>query len=106
MITLVNFLSNIFLGSVYLSPLLTIYTPPHWSTLPDLANLTMDQRREQYRTDWSRVLELLEAGQTLLPFSDWEVVECEVGWEYNLSVTVEQDWVSLSLSSSPAPSPA
>ena len=53
---------------------------------------------KQYRTDWSEVLELLETGQPVLPSSDWEVVECEAGWEYNMSdyhvsVTVEQDWV-------------
>ena len=53
---------------------------------------------KQYRTDWSQVLELLETGQPVLPSSDWEVVECEAGWEYNMSdyhvsVTVEQDWV-------------
>ena len=40
----------------------------------------------------------MESGQTVLPSSDWEVVECEAGWEYNmsdyhLSVTVEEDWV-------------
>ena len=44
------------------------------------------------------MLELLETGQPVLPSSDWEVVECEAGWEYNMSdyhvsVTVEQDWV-------------
>ena len=53
---------------------------------------------QQYRTDWAQVLELLETDQPVLPSSDWEVVECEVGWEYNMSdyhvsVTVEQDWV-------------
>ena len=45
-ITLVFFLFNIFLGYVFLSPIITLYTPPHWCTVPDLANLTMDQRRE------------------------------------------------------------
>ena len=45
-ITLVNFLFNIFLGYVYLSPILTLYTPPHWCDVPDLANLSMEQRKE------------------------------------------------------------
>ena len=44
--TLVFFLFNMFLGYVYYSPILTVFTPPHWCAVPDLANLTMDQRRE------------------------------------------------------------
>ena len=46
MITLVNFLFNIFLGYVYLSPILTLYTPPHWCAVPELANLSLEARRE------------------------------------------------------------
>ena len=46
MITLVNFLFNIFLGYVYLSPILTLYTPPHWCAVPELANFSLEARRE------------------------------------------------------------
>ena len=45
-ITLVFFLFNIFLGYVFLSPIITLYTPPHWCHIPGLANLSMEQRRE------------------------------------------------------------
>ena len=45
MITLVNFLFNIFLGYVYLSPILTVYTPPHFCNIPQLANLSVEARR-------------------------------------------------------------
>ena len=44
--TLVFFLFNIFLGYVYLSPILTLYTPPHWCAVPELANLSLEARRE------------------------------------------------------------
>ena len=48
MITVVNFLFSIFLGSVNLSPILTVYTPPHWCRVPELeaANLSRALRRE------------------------------------------------------------
>ena len=45
-ITLVNFLFSVFLGYVYLSPILTVFTPPHWCSVPELANLSMEVRRE------------------------------------------------------------
>ena len=55
---------------------------------------------QQYTTDWALVVESLQAGQNIssVRSSDWEVVECEGGWEYQLdghhvSITVEQDWV-------------
>ena len=40
---------------------------------------------------------MLDSGQNVSS-TDWEVVECEEGWEYQLadhhvSITVEQDWV-------------
>ena len=47
----------------------------------------------------TKVLEVLETDQThTFPSPDWEVVDCQAGWEYNMeghhvSVTVEQDWV-------------
>ena len=43
--TLVFFLFNIFLGYVYLSPILTVYTPPHFCNIPQLANLSVEARR-------------------------------------------------------------
>ena len=46
------------------------------------------------------VLDILHSGQniTSVTSSDWEEVECEEGWEYELAehhvtITVEQDWV-------------
>ena len=45
-ITLVFLLFNIFLGYVYLSPILTLHTPPHWCVVPELANLSLEARRE------------------------------------------------------------
>ena len=54
----------------------------------------------QFTTDWDLVVDTLQAGQNITPTTtaDWEVVECEGGWEYQLeghhvSITVEQDWV-------------
>ena len=43
--TLVFFLFNIFLGYVYLSPIITLYTPPHFCKIPQLANLSLEARR-------------------------------------------------------------
>ena len=45
-ITLVTFLFNMFLGYVYYSPIITLYTPPHWCALPELTNLSLEVRRE------------------------------------------------------------
>ena len=45
-ITLVTFLFNMFLGYVYYSPIITLYTPSHWCAVPDLGNLSMHQRLE------------------------------------------------------------
>ena len=61
----------------------------------------------QFSTDWALVVDTINAGHNITSttstnftnFSpDWEVVECEGGWEYQLeghhvSITVEQDWV-------------
>ena len=43
--TLVFFLFNVFLGYVYLSPIITLYTPPHSCRVPALANTTLADRR-------------------------------------------------------------
>ena len=71
-LTLIFFPFNIFLGYVSLSPILTLFTPPHWCLVPELANLTRDERMQlsiprdtdvaggfsqcsQYLGDWSKV---------------------------------------------------
>ena len=71
-LTLIFFPFNIFLGYVNLSPILTLFTPPHWCLVPELANLTWEQRRHlaipkdgevkngfsqcsQFLVDWSKV---------------------------------------------------
>ena len=43
--TLVFFLFNVFLGYVYLSPIITLYTPPHSCRVPALANTSLADRR-------------------------------------------------------------
>ena len=65
LITLAFFPFNIFLGYVYLSPILTLYTPPHWygkvtpnmlltscnicvctrCAVPSLSHLTVEERK-------------------------------------------------------------
>ena len=57
----------------------------------------------QFTTDWALVVDTIQAGSNITSdisslTTDWEVVECEAGWEYQLdghhvSITVEQDWV-------------
>ena len=44
--TLVFFLFVIFLGYVYLSPIITLYTPPHFCKIPQLNNLSLEARRQ------------------------------------------------------------
>ena len=48
MLTIVNFLFSIFLGYVQLSNILTLYTPPHWCSVPEMeaANISRELRRE------------------------------------------------------------
>ena len=60
---------NIFLGYVSHSPVLTLFTPPHWCKVPQLMNLTKEHRKllaipiedgqyskcRQYIVDWSQV---------------------------------------------------
>ena len=72
MITLIFFPVNIFLGYVLLSPILTLFAPPHWCKVPDLANLPREERKllaipqdtevaggfsqcSQYVVEWSQV---------------------------------------------------
>ena len=60
---------SIFLGYIYLSPILTLFTPPHWCKIPELMNLTREERKllaipkidgeysqcSQYLVDWNQV---------------------------------------------------
>ena len=69
MLTLIFFPFNIFLGYVYLAPVLTLFTPPHWCMVPQLTNMTVEERKQmaipqvdggfsqcsQYVVDWSKV---------------------------------------------------
>ena len=54
MITIVNFLFNIFLGYVYLSPILTVYTPPHWCQA--VWSTLIGRGMSRLGSHWSRVL--------------------------------------------------
>ena len=55
----------------------------------------------QFSTDWALVVDTINAGHNITSTNsttDWAVVECQGGWEYQLdghhvSITVEQDWV-------------
>ena len=72
LLVIIFFPFNIFLGYVYLSPILTLFTPPHWCHVPELAILTREERKQlaiphdtevaggfsqcsQYVVDWSEV---------------------------------------------------
>jgi len=46
LLTLAFFPFNIFLGYVYLSPILTLFPPPHWCWVPELAHLSAQERKE------------------------------------------------------------
>lgn len=69
-ITAVFFLFNIFLGYVYLSPIITLYTPPHFCKVPQLANFSLEERRNisipkdaevlgKNETQWRRLLSIV-----------------------------------------------
>jgi len=111
LLVLIFFPFNIFLGYVYLSPILTVFTPPHWCKVPDLMNLTREERKHlaipqdltavggysqctQYLVDWTNI-----SIDTKSPAGEsWPVGKCDSGWEYELedyhtSITVEFDWV-------------
>ena len=86
LLVIIFFPFNIFLGYVYLSPILTVFTPPHWCYVPDLMNLTMKERKKmaipldidtgggysqcrQYITDWSKVGQVWYIKKKLLLFT-------------------------------------
>ena len=72
LLTVIFFPFNMFLGYVYLSPILVLFTPPHWCIVEELVNLTREERMllaiprdlevdggfsqcEQYMVDWQQV---------------------------------------------------
>lgn len=111
LLTLIFFPFNIFLGYVLLSPILTLFTPPHWCLVPELANLTREERKllaippdtkvagefsqcSQYVVDWSKIL----SGNISQSDPSWSVGKCTDGWEYEIedyhkSITTDFDWV-------------
>jgi len=99
---------NLFLGYVYLSPILINFTPPHWCKIGRLGNLSLAARKHltlplednvqsqcyMYDTDWS---EVLSSGRED-PDPDWPKVPCTNGWEYDIenfhsTVVTDFDWV-------------
>lgn len=113
MLTVFFFPFNLFLGYVYLSSILTNFTPPHWCQIPELVNLTQEARRslaipfttdehgaveyskcQAYSPDWVQVL---EKGLTS-PDPSWPLVDCMEGWEfdtenYHRSIVSDFSWV-------------
>jgi len=105
LITLAFFPFNIFLGYVYLSPILTLYTPPHWCAVPSLSHLTVEERKDlaiprnvqggfsecsQYLVDWNQT--------NLSGQETWSVGPCSAGWEYDTenyhrSIVSDMNWV-------------
>ena len=101
--TLVFFLFNIFLGYVYLSPIITLYTPPHFCKIPDLidANVSLEDRRrlaippdpevlggfsqcKQYDIDWNEILDDFKSDALNLSDKGWDIVPCQQGWDYDM----------------------
>jgi hypothetical protein len=63
---------NMFYGYVNLSPILILFTPPHWCQVPEMTNITMELRKQltipldasvpggfsqcmQYAANWTKV---------------------------------------------------
>ncbi|XP_052749087.1 organic cation transporter protein-like [Galleria mellonella] len=102
-----------FVAFVYFSQIfMTIAPEQHWCWIPELANLTVEERRalaippksdgpfphdrcSMYSADWSVAL---AQGRTT-PDDEWPVVPCAHGWEYNKSdvpydtIASQLDWV-------------
>jgi len=114
LITLGFFPFNFFLGYVYLSPILTMFPPPHWCSVPALSHLSREERKElaiprtetggyeqcsQYLIDWDLVLND-SSPQDLknLSTTNWDIGACTDGWEYDTenfhrSIVSDLDWV-------------
>jgi len=111
MITGALFPFNLFLGYVYLSPILTLFAPPHWCNVPALAHLPVDQRQalaiprtpsgefdkcSEFLVDWSQVGNISLDSEAVPDFV--EVGGCRYGWEYDIdnfhrSAVTDNDWV-------------
>ena len=46
MITFVFFLFVIFNGYIIYSPVITLYTPPHFCKIPELSNLSIEEKKQ------------------------------------------------------------
>ncbi|CAH1169608.1 unnamed protein product [Phaedon cochleariae] len=96
---------------VYFAQIFITIVPEHWCWVPELANLTAEQRRafaiplgsdgrhdscSMYDVNFT---ELQSRGLLDKPDPSWKVVACRHGWEYNYtevpysSISTEQDWV-------------
>jgi len=113
LITLGFFPFNFFLGYVYLSPILTLFPPPHWCAVPALSHLSREERKElaiprtetgeyeqcsQYVVDWNLVLNGSKPQNHENSSSDWDVGACTDGWEYDTenfhrSAVSDLNWV-------------
>ncbi|OWR51601.1 Ectonucleotide pyrophosphatase/phosphodiesterase family member 4 [Danaus plexippus plexippus] len=102
---------SFFFAFVYFSQIfMTIVPEEHWCFVPELANLTVEERRylsipmkddskyekcHVYDVDWSKVLDT----GVLTPDSNWPVKKCEQQWEYNYTdvpyetIASQLDWV-------------
>ncbi|CAG9577071.1 unnamed protein product [Danaus chrysippus] len=102
-----------FVSIVYFSQIfMTIVPEQHWCWIPELANLTAEERRalaippksdgpfahdrcHMYSADFSLAL---EQGRTT-PDDEWKIIPCSHGWEYNRSdvpyetIASQLDWV-------------
>ncbi|KAJ0182990.1 hypothetical protein K1T71_000966 [Dendrolimus kikuchii] len=101
-----------FVAFVYFSQIfMTIAPEHHWCWIPELANLTVEERRalaippssgpyshercRMYSFDWN--LALAEGRTT--PDDEWPIIPCTHGWEYNRSdvpyetIASQLDWV-------------
>lgn len=101
-----------FVAFVYFSQIfMTIAPEQHWCWIPELANLTVEERRalaippssgpyshercRMYSFDWNLAL---SEGRTT-PDDEWPIIPCTHGWEYNRSdvpyetIASQLDWV-------------
>ncbi|XP_026322546.1 organic cation transporter-like protein [Hyposmocoma kahamanoa] len=102
-----------FVAFVYFSQIfMTIVPEQHWCWIPELANLTVEERRSlaippktdgpyshdrcvMYKTDWAAAL----AQNRTTSDDEWPIVPCQNGWEYNRSdvpyetIASQLDWV-------------
>ncbi|XP_050665032.1 organic cation transporter protein-like [Leptidea sinapis] len=102
-----------FVAFVYFSQIfMTIVPEQHWCWIPELANMTVEERRalaippksdgpyphdrcHMYSANWTLAL---AQGRTT-PDDEWKIIPCSNGWEYNRSdvpyetIASQLDWV-------------